>query len=84
MARPSPSAAEALCSHLKRQVPEPRQQQRTGNSVAAAMWPSLVPKPPKPANPMRDAILPKFTGDQRAQTELRSCQFTAGANPMEG
>jgi hypothetical protein len=51
------TAAAALYPHLRSQVSEPRQQRRTGNSVAAAMWPSLLPKPPQPANPLRDSLL---------------------------
>jgi hypothetical protein len=40
-----PSAAEALYPNLRQQLPErPTQQQR--GSVADAMFPHLVPKPP--------------------------------------
>jgi hypothetical protein len=49
MANREPSAAQALYGHLKsgaREIVERRQQPA---SVAAAMFPSLVPKPPAPA-----------------------------------
>jgi hypothetical protein len=51
------TAAAALYPHLRSQVSEPRQQPRTGNPIAQAMWPSLAPKPLQPSNPYRDALL---------------------------
>jgi hypothetical protein len=49
MTQRDPSAAAALYPHLKRQVPEPRQQQRTGTSLAVSMFPNLPSSaPPKP------------------------------------
>ena len=55
MTQREPSAAAALFPHLKAGTPdvvEPRQQPA---SVAAAMFPDLVPKPQPPVNRWRDA-----------------------------
>jgi hypothetical protein len=41
-----PSAAEALYGHLKSQLPERPTQRPSSVSVADAMFPNLVPKPP--------------------------------------
>jgi hypothetical protein len=44
-----PSAAEALYGHLK--SAERPTQRPSSKSVAEAMWPSLVKKPPPPSDP---------------------------------
>jgi hypothetical protein len=63
MTQRNPSAAEALYPHLRSQVSEPRQQQRTSNSVAAAMYPALVKSAAKLQSPIRT------TADLRAWAE---------------
>ena len=57
MAQREPSAAEALFPHLPRGTPDVVQRPERNESVAAAMWPSLVPKPPPPTNPYREILL---------------------------
>jgi hypothetical protein len=42
------SAAQSIYAHLKSGTPAPVEQRQQPASVAAAMWPSLAPKPPKP------------------------------------
>ena len=49
MAQREPSAAQALYGHLKSGAPEIIERRQQPSSVAAAMFPSLVPKPPPPA-----------------------------------
>jgi hypothetical protein len=48
------TAAEAIYPHLKSQVPEPRQQQRSSNSIAQEMYPRRV----KPAAKSQAQITP--------------------------
>ena len=51
MAEREPSAAQALFPHLPRGTPEPVERPERNESVAAAMWPSLAPKPQSRLSP---------------------------------
>jgi hypothetical protein len=54
--RSAPSAAGAIYPHLQSDK-ELARPQRAQSGLAAALYPSLVPQPPKPINPYREALL---------------------------